>query len=595
MAINILTVETINKIAAGEVVERPLNVVKELVENSLDACASRIDVEIFQAGRKLIRVSDNGLGMDKQDLELSILRHATSKISDFNDLPHIQSLGFRGEALSSIAAVSEMEIITRKKDVEDSWELKVSGDKESQIIPSSSSQGTIIEIKNLFFNTPVREKFLKSDTTEKGRIIACVEESALANPDVAFKMISDNKVLFAASKTQDKVERFSDILGQDFALSLKKLKVGGEKTEIEIFFTDASHPQANRKFQYLFVNSRPVNLPRWFVSCINNSYKEIIPHGKFPGFLVYIYIPSEEIDVNIHPTKREIKFSNEKALYDAIFHSLRSALLSFAPSEIRINDSAKPLANFSNPIKTSPQEPSFEKKSGGNSTFDGRDYISEPRENFKVEDYIGMYAQTKFEKSDFDDSIKVIGQVFETYIIVQKDETLYLFDQHAAQERIIYERYLDQIDSKNLKIQTMLIPETFELPPSMAVLLKSNILSLNNLGIAIEEFGDNSFRITAYPALLGDISIETVARKIIEDLDDDENIDENAALEHKMEKIIRSACKASIKAGDILAPLEAKKLIQYLFKCKQPLACPHGRPTAYSLSKNEIEKYFKRK
>jgi DNA mismatch repair protein MutL len=595
MAINILTTETINKIAAGEVVERPLNVVKELVENSLDACASHIDVEILQAGRKLIRVSDNGLGMDRQDLELSTLRHATSKISDFNDLPHIQSLGFRGEALSSIAAVSEMEIITRKKDAEDSWELKVSGDKEPRIFPASASQGTIIEIKNLFFNTPVREKFLKSDTTEKGRIIACVEESALANSDVAFKMISDNKVVFAAPKTQDKIERFSDILGKDFALSLKKLKIGGEKIEVEIFFTDASHPQPTRKFQYLFVNSRPVNLPRWFVSCINNSYKEVIPNGKFPGFLVYIYIPSEEIDVNIHPTKREIKFSNEKALYDAIFHSLRSALLSFAPSEIRINDNAALSTNLSNPLKISHQEPSLEKKSGVGSNFDGRDYIGEPRERYKVEDYAEIYVQTKFEKADFDDSIKVIGQVFETYIIAQKDETLYIFDQHAAQERIIYEQYLDQIDVKNLKIQTLLIPETFELPPSMAVLLKSNASSLNDLGIAIEEFGENSFRITAYPALLGDISIETVTRKIIEDLDADKTIDENAALEHKMEKIIRSACKASIKAGDFLAPLEAKKLIQDLFKCKQPLACPHGRPTAYTFSKDEIEKYFKRK
>ena len=430
--------------------------------------------------------------------------------------------------------------------------------------------------------------------TEKSRIIGCVEEIALANPDVAFKMISDNKVLFSTAKTQDKIERFSDILGKDFSLSLKSLKVNCDKTDIEIFFTDASRPQSTRKSQYLFVNSRPVNLPKWFIACINNSYKEIIPSGKFPAFIAYIYIPSEEIDVNVHPTKREIKFSNETVLYEVIFRALRSALLSSSPSQININAAPNSYTDFSNVNKNISQQPSFEKPAFP-SDFNESAFISEPREKYKVQDYAEIYTQVTFEKSDFDDNIKIIGQAFETYIIAQKDETLYIFDQHAAQERIIYEQYIDQFEAKNLKVQTLLIPETFELSASLSVLLKSNLEVLNNLAISIEEFGDFAFRITAYPALLGNISIETIVRKIIEDLDADKNIEENIALENKREKIIRCACKSSIKAGDILAPLEAKKLIQDLFKCKQPLACPHGRPTAYTLSKNDIEKYFKRK
>ncbi|MCA6070565.1 MAG: DNA mismatch repair endonuclease MutL, partial [Endomicrobium sp.] len=336
MPINILSQETINKIAAGEVVERPLNVVKELVENSLDAFASSIIVEIEESGKKLIRISDNGFGMDKKDLELSILRHATSKIEDFNDLSHIHSLGFRGEALASIAAVSNFEIKTRKKGESSGWKLSADGGKDIAIIPWSGAEGTITEVKNLFFNTPARYKFLKSNSTERSRIISSLEETALANSDTSFKMLSENKTVFSTSQTDNTIERISDILGKGFAKTLKNIQVDHPKASLNIYFTGRDDSLPNRKYQYFFVNSRSVNCPKWFMHCVSQVYRESIPHDKYPGILLYIIIDPAEVDVNIHPTKREVKFADENSLYDIIYKSLKNALTSHAHPEISV-------------------------------------------------------------------------------------------------------------------------------------------------------------------------------------------------------------------------------------------------------------------
>ncbi len=592
MAINLLSQETINKIAAGEVVERPLNAVKEIVENSLDACASSVTVEISEAGKKLIRVSDNGFGMDKKDLELSVLRHATSKIEDFNDLSHIHSLGFRGEALSSVAAVSKFEIKTRKRGESSGWKLESAGGKSIKTSPWAGAEGTITEVKDLFFNTPARKKFLKSDATERSRIIASLEETALANNDISFKMVSENKTVFAAAQTDKKIERISDILGKNFASKLKHTKVDHPKISMDIYFTGRDDAQPNRKFQYLFVNSRPVNLPKWMMHCVSQAYKESIPHDKFPGFLIYITIEPSDIDVNIHPTKREIKFADEGGIYDILFKALRNALTSHAHPEIKINSVIEE-------FKMPPQIISESKKyDTGRKT---QIYVSEPKpksayapqkQNYDINLYANVFAkQEELKKDSFDENIKVLGQVFGTYIIVENEGQLYIFDQHAAAERVRYELYLAQAKDNALKLQQMLMPENFELSPSLSELLKSNLSIFNGLGISVEEFGSNSFRITAYPALLGNTSIEQIIKTIIEDIETDKNIE----IEKRRDKIIRSACRASIKAGDSVSQTESKKLINDLFKCEHPFTCPHGRPTAYKISLNELEKFFKRK
>jgi DNA mismatch repair protein MutL len=596
VSINILSQETINKIAAGEVVERPLSVVKELVDNSLDANCSSIIVEIEQSGKKLIRVQDDGVGMDKSDLELSILRHATSKIENFNDLFYIHSFGFRGEALASIATVSNLEIKTRKKGVVSGWELITKGGKNIEVLPSSLSEGTIIEVKDLFFNVPVRYKFLKSDTTERSKIISTLEEIALANKEVSFKMVSENKIIFSTAKTDKTINRISDVLGKDFAKKLQSTKADFDKISLNIYFTDRDNALQNKKYQYLFVNSRPVNFPKWLIHCINQSYKESIACDKYPGILLYINIDPSEIDINISPTKREIKFANENAMYDIIYRTLKNALVSQFYSDI-------PDIN----IFSSNNE---NRKHSSNSFYNnknllGSNYVKEykthysnfsfSKQNYNIDEYANLFAKHKQESflinNKFDENIKVLGQVFNTYVIVENEKNLYIFDQHAAAERVKYELYLSEVKNNSIKQQALLMPENINCSKSESELIKASIGLFKDVGIDIEEFGNNFFRITAYPALLGDIQLDPIIKDVISDIEDLRIIE----ISQKRDKIMRFACRASIKAGDTVSLAEIKKLIEDLFKCEYPFTCPHGRPTAYKISLKDLEKFFKRK
>ncbi|MDR2437497.1 MAG: DNA mismatch repair endonuclease MutL [Endomicrobium sp.] len=594
MLINILSQETINKIAAGEVVERPLNVVKELVENSLDAFASSITVEIEGAGKKLIRVSDNGSGMDKKDLELSILRHATSKIEKFEDLLHVHTMGFRGEALSSISTVSNFEIKTRKKGETSSWKLLSSGGKDIRIVPSAGCEGTVTEVKDLFFNTPARLKFLKSDATERSRIINSLEETALANPEVSFKMVLDKKNVFSISKANNKLERISDILGVDFSKNLRFTNLEHPKIILDIYFTGRDNSLASKKFQYLFVNSRPVNYPKWLIHCIYQAYRESISRDRHPAILIYITMDPSEMDVNIHPAKREVKFADEQGMYDIIYKIIKDALVSHAHPEIKMNIETR---KFEIP-KSSNAPNSFVYQPVEENIFNtSNNLVSEPvskynLKNYPIDKYVNVFAkQQELTNESFGDNIKVLGQTFETYIIVENKENLYIFDQHAMAERIKYESYLFQIQQQSIKMQQLLIPETFDLPPSSSEVLKSNIELFNDLGISVEEFGKNSFRVTSYPALLGDITIAQIVKTIVLDIQEDKN----AEIKEKREKIIRLSCRTSVKAGDKISFIETKKMINDLLKCDHPFTCPHGRPTAYKISLRELEKFFKRR
>lgn len=599
MSINILSYETVNKIAAGEVIERPLNVVKELVENSLDAFASSIIVEILGAGKRLIRVSDNGFGMDKRDLGLSIFRHATSKIKSFSDLSQIRSLGFRGEALASVVAISNFVIKTRKKGEFFGWELSSNGGKNVGIIPWSGAEGTISEVRNLFFNTPARQKFLKSDSTERLRIISLLEEMALANQGIAFKMLSENKTIFFTPKTNSKIERISDILGKDFSEAVRNVKFSHSKISLDIYFTGRDYLLSNRKYQYLFVNSRSVNYPKWLIHCVYQAYKELVQRDEHPGVLIYVDINPSEIDVNIHPTKREVKFANENSIYDMLLKLLKNALISCEHFKIPVN------------FSMNDNVPSFDKCYDGDYTLSSfltnKSTLGVPSTNThcitagqyssydvsKQDKYADVIVKEELSQENFfDNNMRIIGQIFGTYILIESKSDLCIFDQHAVAERVKYELYLSQIENQSVKIQQALITESFDLPPSFSELLKANLVFFNELGIIIEEFGQNSFRITAYPALLGNMSIEKVIRAVLSDIGNDRTV---KGIQQVKDKIIRSACRASIKAGDSVTFSEAEKLIIDLFKCKLPFTCPHGRSTIYKISLKELEKFFKRR
>ncbi|MDR2676426.1 MAG: DNA mismatch repair endonuclease MutL [Endomicrobium sp.] len=565
MPINILSQETINKIAAGEVIECPLNVVKELVENSLDALASSIVVEIENSGKKLIRVADNGLGMSKKDLELSILRHTTSKIEKFTDLSYIYSFGFRGEALASIATVSNLKIKTKRKMDVLGWELLSHGGKNIKTFPWSGADGTISEVRNLFFNTPARYKFLASNLNERIKIINSLEEIALANYDVTFKLISEKKNILSTVKTNNKINRILDILGKDFTKSIKNIKINQRDILMNIYFTDRYNSLSSKKYQYLFINSRPVNYPKSIIRCIYQAYRESIQNNKHPGILIYMAINPSEIDFNIHPTKREIKFANENEICDIILKVLRNTLVSQSCSNINItssyNDSYKSTLDYNS-------ENSF------SDNYD--DFFSDKQINFGYRNFNG---------------IKIIGQIFNTYIVVENIGYFYIFDQHAVSERIKYELYISQMKAQDIKTQRMLTPLNFDIPLSSLELVKANMNIFNELGMILEEFGHNSLRVIAYPELLGNISIEHVIKTIISNIENDKN----TVIEQKRDKIMRLACHASIKSGYKVSFIEAEKLISDLFKCEYPFTCPHGRPTAYKISLHTLEKFFRRK
>ena len=576
MPIQILSEDTINKIAAGEVIERPANAVKELVENSIDAGSHSIEIEIKESGIKLIRVTDDGCGIPPQELPLAILRHATSKISGFNDLFNITSLGFRGEALPSIASVSKMELRSHAKDSKVGREIKIAGGKIKAQNDWAGKPGTDIEVTELFYNTPARLKFLKSASTEKHNIISHIEQLALARPDIAFKVISDGKEVLNAPRAKNVLERVYDVLGDELASSLVPFEAVNPVVRLYGFITPTEKSQSNKNSQFLFVNKRPVQFTKAIFRSIYDAYSENLPKGRHPGVLIFMEINPADIDVNIHPTKREIRISKESELYDLFYRSIKTAL----NKPVSIDR----LKQFD--VPSTPQA--------------RPDFIRETPSAYKPGDDLSKHFVSPFKESTstFPVSEFEVGpttgntfQVFGMYLVAQKGDELLLIDQHAAAERIRYERYLAEFKQNKIQVQKMLLPETIDMPSSRSAVLTGNMQIFNSLGWEIEEFGAKTFRITGVPAVLGTgLEIRNVLNEILESLAEETKLTET----EKIEKIIMTACRRSIKAGDKLSPQEMSRLMQDLFLCTAPFTCPHGRPTVFKIAKKDLEKYFGR-
>jgi len=604
MTIKVLDEISINKISAGEVVERPLNVVKELLENALDAGANTISVEIEKSGKRLIRVCDNGIGMSKEDLIACIKRHATSKISSFDDLANINSLGFRGEALPSIAAVSMLDIKTQLQKENSGWELKLEADKQQDLSPWAGSGGTIVEVRNLFFNTPVREKFLKSDTTEKAKIISCIDEIALVRNDINFKVVSDGKQISNYQKTDSKLKRIEDVLGKNVSNTLKHIHFDHPQISIDAYITKREHSLPQRSLQYLFVNGRCVNYPKWLYSAISQGAKSAIPIGRHIGIIMFLTTNPDQIDINIHPTKREIKFACENQMYELFSSFIRKSLEEDSPSNLiesepinikepieqtnigNINNFHKPSFSY-NTKKSSSYVPSFTETMNRNQNVSIENYKNLFSSNEQPEKEEVLIQPNVIEENNF----KFIGQIFITYILIEKDDVLYIIDQHAAQERVRYEMFMEQKEKNSLNIQQLLIPEVFDLSSSKTLILKDKLNYFKDLGFDIEEFGKNSFRLSSYPALLGN-SVNFI--EIVNTLIDYFVEEKTADIQQITDKIIRTACRSSIKAGDKIETKQAIALVKDMLACKMPWTCPHGRPTVYKLSNKDLQKYFKR-
>ena len=678
---------TINKIAAGEVIERPASVVKELVENSIDAGATNITVEIQNGGISKIRIIDNGSGMNKDDLEFAFERHATSKIRKADDLENVKSMGFRGEALASIAAIAHVELTTKTEDDETGHKIVVEGGKVLEMEDSASQKGTTITVSNLFFNTPVRYKFLKRDFTEAGYIEDAVTRIALANPNIAIKLINGNKTIIQTNGNGDLKTVIYNIYGKEIAEGLLEVNYEYEGIKVTGAIGKPEIARSNRSYQMFFVNKRYIK-DKTLSAGVEQAFKGLIPIGKYGVVILNIEIEPNKIDVNVHPTKLEIRFQEEQKVFKAIYHSVKETLLKgdlikepekeekieqqtidakMGTPEIegskqekvesvleqkeevkkpsfmglfkkKEKDSDEFIENYS----TNTLEEIFAQKNVGQTqeikipTEEQKEkmdniiekqkelenpIVEEPRSKNFDEMYVktfGKLPETQiaeqnsnkidnktlkqvenisvFEEKESYNNIpnyKFIGALFSTYIVIEIKDEVYIIDQHAAHERVMYEKVKKNFYSNMKKdSQIMLLPDIIELSHKEKSIVKENTELFKKAGFIIEEFGDNTIRLIGVPSLCMDLDTKELFLEILDEID-------TVAITAKQEKedkfISTIACKAAVKANMKLTKEEVDTLMRQLLVLPNPFTCPHGRPTAIKMTRYDIERKFNRK
>jgi DNA mismatch repair protein MutL len=555
MPIKVLATEVISKIAAGEVVERPASVVKELIENSLDAGANQIAVEAQGGGVELIKVSDNGTGIPAPELELAFQRYATSKIGNLDDLEKISSLGFRGEALPSIAAVAEVEILTQtSSETVGSYIYLKKGvviRRESRARP----QGTTVTVRRLFRYFPARFKFLKSANTENSHIAHLVSQYALAFPEVKFNLVLDKRLSLRTAGNGDLREAVSEIYGSDIAQRMLKTEQKDSLAKISGLTSPPSLTRSNRNYLSFFVNHRWVHSPL-LTRATEEAYHGLLMDGQHPIAVINISLPPQELDVNIHPAKAQIKFCHEQAVFSSVQKSIEKTLARTPIASSKAVPLSVSSGQWQSPRMIMDNEPTF------------------------------VVAQLPTLELPV---LRVLGQLANTYIIAEGPDGLYLIDQHAAHERILYDRILEQWSQKEVEIQGLLQPITIEFSPREEETLKASKEFLTEFGFTIDPFGNRSYLIRAIPALVARANIIEIISALLDSLASRER------LNPWEEKIAQSlACHGAIRAGQQLSNEEMRELIKQLEQTKQPRACPHGRPTMIHLSAHQLEKEFGR-
>ncbi|MDD4795529.1 MAG: DNA mismatch repair endonuclease MutL [Bacilli bacterium] len=564
--IKIMSEDLANKIAAGEVVEKIANVVKELVENSLDAKAKNIKIELISSGTKMIKVADDGTGMNKEDAVNAFLRHATSKIYTTEDLFYIDSLGFRGEALPSIASVSKVTLITSQGDA--GIKIVISGGKKEEESKADARTGTIIEVKDLFYNTPARLKYLKSEQTELANTSSYIEKLSLAYPEVSFTLINNEREIIKTSGSNNLLKTIHEIYGLD--ISKNMLEIKGENNDFEIFgyTSKPSVLKSNRNYITTIVNGRAVKNNE-INRIIIDAYHTYLPDIKFPVVVLKIETDPALLDVNIHPTKQDIKISKIDTLEELIFDAIKEALyksLLIPKVEVKQIDNNNEIN-----IKT---EYTIEKTSYQiNDVQESFNFTTKNEEIKKLELY-------------------PVGLVFGTYIVAQDSDNMYLIDQHAAEERINYEKILRALKEKEITTTDLLFPINIEFTASDYLIFKENIHILTDLGFVIEEFGINTIIIKTHPTwLLTGYEEEQIRRILDLILSIDKKFD---PIKFSDNLAATAACKLSVKGNTNLSFLEMESILEKLVLCDNPYNCPHGRPTIITFTNYEIEKMFKR-
>ncbi|MFH1127318.1 MAG: DNA mismatch repair endonuclease MutL [archaeon] len=568
----------ISKIAAGEVIERPSSVVKELIENSIDAGATEITVEVEEGGKFLIHITDNGSGMTRADAELSLERHATSKIRDENDLSDIHTLGFRGEALASIVSVSRFTLKTKTKESPLGTEIIQEGKDRISVKDTGMPPGTVIAVKDLFFNTPARLKYLKSTSTELGNIIDVITSYTLIYPGIYFRLISDGKPLLTSPQTSDMLANIATIYGKDVAQDMLKIEHTTREIKIAGYTSKPSLTRAGRKNQSIYVNFRYIK-NNLITRAVYDAYHTLLPIGRHPLFIISIELDPRTIDVNVHPAKTEIRIEKENELYEAVYTAVKSALdrNHLIPKVIEKTIQKKipiqykePSSGDRRPIYTSP------------ASFPHR---TAPRQM--------MIKEAKEEDFSFRKlpQLKILGQVSSTYIIAESKDSMHLIDQHAAAERINYEKLKRSPYGKE-DSQSLLTPKIISLSPKDAHIMKDHLKILKSAGFDIEPYSDNSFSVRSIPVILGRQYDDSKITDVIDSIMEAARTSPIDSLKESLIKTI--ACKASIKAGDPMTDKEMLDLLKDLELCDAPYTCPHGRPTIIEMTISEIEKRFKR-
>ena len=649
--IKILSEDTIDKIAAGEVVERPMSVVKELVENAMDAGSTAVTVEIKNGGIDLIRVTDNGQGIESEEIRLAFARHATNKIRSAEDLTKLSSMGFRGEALSSIAAVAQVEVVTKTKASLTGVRYTIEGAIEKDFEEVGAPDGTTFLVKNLFFNTPVRRKFLKQPQTEGSYVAELLERLAMSRPDISFKFVQNGQVKFHTPGNGDLKEVIYRIYGREIANHLVPIEINDERLSLKGFLGKPEINRSNRNFEHYFINSRYVK-SKVLAKAIEDGYKQYVMQHKFPFVVLHFSMPAEEVDVNVHPTKMEVRFSDEQYVYKIVTQSIIST---FRSKELIVNatfgkdtkeskketmpvyDKAKvpepymaqekvtPVTNnlglpVTEPVKkavpfvvdfgvekevqpiiklseqaTVVKEPALEetyKVKGPVKTEVQVPEITKPLENIQI---VKATQETLFEEQFLSEKAKetyeILGQIFGTYWIVSYADRMYLIDQHAAHEKVKYERLVKAIAKKQVLTQSIMPPVVLQTSAKEEQAVLEHMDAFLQMGFEIEEFGDHAFCLRAVPVDLYGCSYQELFRELLDEMMDGPL---TGAPEVVMNKLASMACKAAVKGNMKISHTEAVKLIDELLTLENPYHCPHGRPTIISMTKQEIEKKFKR-
>lgn len=596
--INLLSPMVFNRIAAGEVVEKPCSVVKELVENSIDSGATNISISIERGGLGKIEVTDNGSGIEFDDLKNALLAHATSKISRLEDLDNIGTLGFRGEALSSIASVSEIEIISKTRDCDYGGKIKCLFGQMEELTQIASIDGTRITVKNLFHNVPARLKFVRKDKTEENDITNFISRLILANPHISFSYVADGKQIYKHSASDLKTA-ICDIYGDEIAKDLIEVKQMRGNMTLFGYISRPEIAKANRTYQTLIINGRYV-INFMISSAISNVYEDYLMKGKFPLYVLCLNMPNDEIDVNVHPNKLEVKFENSGAIFSlfsvACFHALKGTNFTTTPVSHEEEVETDNFIKFSTPtierVTLDLNEGvSYSKDENlpQNLTFSGKTsllseiMLSQVQGNEK-----SLYKQDELFKVE--EPPKILCTLFDTYILLQQSNNIYLVDQHAAHERLNYDKLKQRIQSMSNISQSLALPVVINVNNQEDNFLQENQKVFEQIGFKIEEYGKCCYRINEIPFVLSGKDINEYFQDVFKNL----NTFINKPLDFIKDDLCQKACKSSVKAGNKLTNDEIKFLIDSLADNKSTLLCPHGRPIIVKITQTDIEKWFKR-